>query len=128
MGHQGPYRDPTLRMIRWGTCYRHDPNATLPEGFLYEVGDPDEGQETWREGSVLIHNPDAINKLPAEWLGAGVEDRMENGQVVTTFRDIFAPFVSTTLNFDSTTPAEVIQREADRITAILIATFGETSR
>jgi hypothetical protein len=127
MGHQGPYRDPMLRMLRWGSCFRHDPNATLPEGFLYEVGNPDAGHETWREGTVLIHNPCAIYKLPAGWLGAGVEDHMENGQVVSTFREPFAPLSSTTMNFDSTIPAEVIQKEADRITAILIATFGEPS-
>lgn len=34
MGHQGSYHDPALRMVRWGSCFRHDPNSTLPEGIL----------------------------------------------------------------------------------------------
>jgi hypothetical protein len=99
----------------------------MPRGFLYEVGEPDEGLETWREGAVLIHNPHAINKLPAEWLGAGVDERLENGQVVSTFREHFAPFFSTTLNFDSAAPPEMIQKEADQLVAILSATFAEPS-
>jgi hypothetical protein len=124
MGHQGQYHDPAVRMIRWGTCFRPDPNATLPEGFLYEVGAE---QETWREGTVLIHNPGAINKVPSGWLGAAVEDQIENGQVVSTFREPFVPFSSLTLNFDSTVPEEVIHQEAARITAILEKFCGQLS-
>ncbi len=51
MGHQGPYRDPDLKMFRMGTCYRHDPNASQAAPFIYEVGDP-EAVETWWEGTV----------------------------------------------------------------------------
>jgi hypothetical protein len=128
MGHQGSYHDPALRMIRWGSCFRHDPNATLPEGFLHEVGDPEAGLETWREGTVLIHNPFAIHKLPPEWFGAAVEDHMEKGQVVSTFREPFLPYGSLTENFDSTVPAEVINKQAARITAMLKSLFGEPSQ
>jgi hypothetical protein len=128
MGHQGSYHDPALRMVRWGSCFRHDPNATLPEGFLHEVGDRRIGLETWREGTVLIHNPNATHKLPSEWFGAAVEDRMEKGQVVSTFWESFVPFSSITVNFDCTVPEEVSNKEATRIIAILRSMSGAPSQ
>lgn len=70
MGQEGAFRSNAVRMIRYGTCYRHDPNAALPAPFVYEVGDG-EWQETWREGTTLIHNPAALHPVPAGLLGAG---------------------------------------------------------
>jgi hypothetical protein len=123
MGQQGAFRSPGLRMLRWGTCHRHDPNATIPAPFLMEVGDPDEGQETWREGTVLIRNPNALHPLPPEWLGAGAEDDLDDGQVVTTFSEPFLPFFSITENFDSTVPDTAVRARARDIEASLIETF-----
>lgn len=95
---------------------------------MYEVGNPEIGFETWREGTVLIHNPYAIHKLPPEWFGAAVEERMESGQVVSTFQEDFVPYNSITLNFDSTCPEEMIYKEATRINVILRSMFGESSQ
>ncbi|WP_197383897.1 hypothetical protein [Ralstonia pseudosolanacearum] len=72
MGQQGKHFNEHVRMVRWGTCYRHDPNAALPAGFVYEVGAPEEGLETWREGTVLFPNPNALHPLPSEWFGAAL--------------------------------------------------------
>src|SRR5260370_38544040 len=74
MGHQGPYHSDAVRMIRWGTSYRPDPNSAWPEMFLYEVGDPSQGLESWREGTVLFLNPRAKHPLPRGWLGASAEE------------------------------------------------------
>ena len=95
MGHQGPYRNPDLKVLRMGTCFRHDPNATKPDSFLYEVGDPDL-IETWRQGTVLIKNPKALNPLPDEWLGAGIEEDLIDGKSVMTWREPFIPYASLT--------------------------------
>jgi len=97
MGHQGPYRDPELKVLRFGTRYRHDPNATLPAPFMYEVGDP-EAMETWRQGTVLIKNPKALYPLPDEWLGAGIEEDLIDGKIVTTWckHEPFIPYGSIT--------------------------------
>lgn len=123
MGQQGNFRDPRLRMIRFGTCHRHDPDAVLPEPFMMEVGDPDEGLETWREGTLFIHNPNAKHPLPPEWLGAGAEDVLENGQVVTTFTESFLPFFSFTQNFGPDFPAPLVSAHAAHIWAGLTATY-----
>jgi hypothetical protein len=74
MGHQGAYHRHAVRMIRWGTSYRFDPNSAWPEMFLYEVGDPSQGLESWREGTVLFLNPRAKHPVPRGWLGASAEE------------------------------------------------------
>ena len=100
IGHQGAYRSDAVRMVRYGTCLDLDPNATCPQPFAFEVGDPDVPPEPWRDGSVLIHNPGARLPLPPEWLGAGAEEDLgPNGTVVTTWRDPFQPFASHTAMF-----------------------------
>jgi len=123
MGLESGLGEGAVRMLRHGTCFRHDSNATLPEAFIYEVGDPAEGRETWREGTVLIHNPHAVHPLPAEWLGAGAEEDMVNGKTVTTFAESFLPYWSLTMNFPGRTPTWIMQKEADRIFRELSAQF-----
>lgn len=95
MGHQGPYRLPALQVLRFGTCYMHDPNSSMPAPFMYEVGDP-EFIESWRQGTVLIKNPKALHPLPDEWLGAGLEEELIDGNTVTTWREPFIPYSSMT--------------------------------
>lgn len=128
MGHEGAFSSRNVRMLRHGTCYRPDPNAVLPEPFLYEVGDPEEGRETWREGTMLIRNPWADRPLPEEWFGAGAEEDLVDGRVVTTFRESFLPYWSITIPFPSETHASIIQEHADSIAAALSAQFPPTVR
>ena len=97
MGQEGKHRSGVVRMLRYGTCYQHDPNAALPNGFVYEVGDLSNGRETWREGTTLIRNPRALRPLPEEWLGAAVEEDAAEGKVVSTFRESFVPYWSETI-------------------------------
>lgn len=102
MGQQGRYKTEGVRMLRWGLCYRHDPNATMPAPFCYEVGAPDRAPETWTEGTVLIHNPHALHPLPNEWLGAAVEESLVDGAIITTFSERFLPYTSMTQIFEVT--------------------------
>jgi hypothetical protein len=113
MGHQGRYHSEKVRMIRWGTCYRHDPNATSPEMFLYEVGDPSQGLESWREGTVLVHNPRARHPVPRAWLGTSIEQYLEDGRIVSDFVESFHPYGSTTVNFPGNTPTAFLQARMD---------------
>lgn len=118
MGHQGKYHDPALRIFRYGTCYRWDPNATLPEPFVYEVGDK-EAVESWRQGTVLIKNPNAIHPLPDEWFGASAEEYLEEGQVNTIFAERLHPYMSLTEIFKSSIPNALIEYKIRSITASL---------
>jgi hypothetical protein len=123
MGHQGAYRSPEVRMLRHGACYRHDQNATLPDAFVYEVGDPEQGLESWREGTVLIRNPNALHPLAREWLGASAEDELVDGKAITTFAEPFHPYWSLTTKFKGDTPNRIIQGEANRLIKILLKQF-----
>ena len=106
-------------MIRYGICYRDDPNSALPAPFVYEVGDG-EWQETWREGTTLIHNPNALHPVPAGLLGAGAEERLEGGRIVSTIADPFHPYGSLTMNFPGHTSTRNLQKVANRLSAQLL--------
>jgi hypothetical protein len=118
MGQEGELHSDGVRMIRYGTCYRDDPNSALPAPFLYEVGDG-EGRETWREGTTLIHNPNAEHPVPAGLLGAGAEERLENGRIVAHIAEPFHPYGSVTLNFPGDIPTIKLQKIADQLNAKL---------
>lgn len=96
MGQEGGYRSAKVRMVRSGVRYRHNPDAAWPAPFAYEVGDSAFGRETWRQGTVLIHNPNALNPLPDEWLASAIDERVIDGKVVARFSEPFAPFRSIT--------------------------------
>lgn len=123
MGHEGKHRAPGVRMLRFGTCYRYDPDAALPIPFVYEVGAPDAWPETWRQGTVLIRNPRALHPLPAGWFGAGVEEDLVEGKSVATFFEEFHPYCSMTKMFSGNPPTHLIQREANRIAQALAEVF-----
>jgi hypothetical protein len=95
MGHQGDHHDPALRIFRYGTRYRWDPKATLPEPFVYEVGD-EEAVESRRQGTVLIKNSNALHPLPDEWFGASAEEDLVEGQIIPIFAEPFHPYMSLT--------------------------------
>lgn len=107
IGQQGCHKSEAVRMVRYGTCLDPDPNATMPDQFAYEVGDPEAGPEPWRDGAVFIHNPDARQRLPQGWIGASAEESLgENGTIVLDCSDPVQIFESQTIMFDGRTPDE----------------------
>ena len=114
MGFQGKYGTPSLRMLRWGLKYRHDPNASLPEPFVYEVGNPTEGLETWSEGTVYFHNPNALHPLPIGWLGASDDECLVDGRVESAMKGEFHPYMSNMAIFAGDIANSDLQKFADR--------------
>ena len=92
MGYQQGLASAGLRMIRFGSRYVMDPNASEPATFTYEVGSRYEG---WAEGMVVIHNPTAVRPLPLEVLPEALQHELIDGRVVSTVPS-FAPFNSLT--------------------------------
>jgi hypothetical protein len=123
MGHQDPTtRSRYVRMFRAGAAYRHDENSSVPDVFLYEVGDP-ERVETWPEGTVLIHNPRALYPVPPGWLGSGIETRLQSdGQVIATFHgDGFLPYWSETHLIPLSVSQKLINRHLRKVFEALMA-------
>ena len=69
MGKLKGYCNPDQRMYRYGLCYNHDPNATTPLPFQYEVG-VNGPEEKWAQGLSMFHNPNALHPIdPAQFPG-----------------------------------------------------------
>ena len=125
IGQEGTRRSNAVRMIRYGSCYRHDPNSDKPSGFVYEVGDG-ETTEKWNEGTVVIHNPHALHPLPPALMGASAEEKLEDGKIVTTFFcEGFHPYSSMTLTYPGNTPTAILEKIANKITGELLKLFPE---
>ena len=87
-----------VKMIRVGFCYDHDPNASEPFSFSYDVaerpnawGEP----ESWGEGVSIFHNPNALHPVEESLFPEIAHHRFEDGQVTATIPR-FHPFISQT--------------------------------
>lgn len=60
MGKQAGLGSEIPTLIRVGTFYNHEPNADKPNFITYQVNE--DSNETWSEGTVVFHNPNA--KIP----------------------------------------------------------------
>ena len=61
MGKQAGLGSKTSRIFRMGSCHNHEPNATEPKIFHYEV--TEKCREEWNEGAALFHNPNATYQI-----------------------------------------------------------------
>jgi hypothetical protein len=96
MGIQAGFKQENIRAIRFGFSHKHDPNASKPDFFQYEVDES--SQETWKEGLNLYHNPRAKFPLDPE-LFPGIAHHFleESGNVVSYLPD-FHPYSSISLH------------------------------
>ena len=95
IGRQAGFYDPSIMMIREGTYYNHEPNASKPKQFKYEVNEKCE--ETWGEGLSLFHNPNALLPVSEDLFPSIAHHRLVDGLVESYLPD-FHPFESTTLH------------------------------
>lgn len=101
MGRQAGYKHPEVRMIRVGACHNHDPNASLPKPFQYEVDET--SNETWAEGLSMFHNPRAAHPVPEELFPSIAHHKFRDGQIASVLPE-FHPYGSFTLNLRSARP------------------------
>ena len=97
MALEGPYPDPDVTAIRVGTAYNPDPEAYTGREFLYVVGARPQ-LETWGEGCVLFHNPNAAHPLPMDLLAnVNNAEMTADGRYVVHYTEGLSPFQSMTL-------------------------------
>ncbi|RQR37094.1 hypothetical protein DIE23_06565 [Burkholderia sp. Bp9143] len=87
------------RMFRMGACHHHDPDATEPIFFHFEVL-PGKVSETWAEGLSLFHNPNAVVPISNDMFPGIAHHRYRDGQ----FRSLvpeFHPYASMTMHFST---------------------------
>ena len=97
MGHQGPFHNPRITLLRFGECVNHDPNAVKPFRFYYQVGDPD-WMEWWGQGLEMFHNPNAQFPIDHSLFPDIAHHRLKDGLIFTEGPP-FQPFNSVTFNF-----------------------------
>lgn len=84
IGYVAGFGSREVRMTRSGTAVDHDPNATEPLQFTFDVADP-QYQETWSEGLDVFHNPNALVPLQPEHFSLAAHHFLQpDGQVKTT--------------------------------------------
>lgn len=82
MGKLAGFGDPSIRVLYGGNCHKHDPNAALPDQFLFEIDQ--DYEETWGEGISIFHNPRALRPLSRDVFPSVAHHYMqEDGQLVS---------------------------------------------
>ncbi|MDB5038094.1 MAG: hypothetical protein JWQ35_1622 [Bacteriovoracaceae bacterium] len=97
MGYLAKQGIKDIIMIRFGTCYRPNPNASEPLGFLYQVGDPN-FQEDWSQGLSLFHNPNCKLPISNEVFSGILQDRWNGKEFIAEIPG-FHVLASKTLTF-----------------------------
>lgn len=118
MGYSGDYRNPRIRLIRQGTCYNPDPDATTPMSFSYDVGDP-RYPEWWGQGLEMFHNPGAMHPVDRRLFPGIAHHRLERGNIYTEAPE-FQPLASFTLNIS-------VERDPRLIDAFVKPLSGHTT-
>ncbi|WP_146124049.1 hypothetical protein [Burkholderia multivorans] len=96
----------------------------MPAPFVYEVDAPGEHVETWGEGTVLIHNPNAAHPLPQAWLGTSIEQTISERRVATVALERFLPYMSMTNILVNTSRGDV-RKQAEAIFRMLWASNSQ---
>jgi hypothetical protein len=94
MAYLAGFGSRSVKMISFGLCYDHDPNAAVPRKFVFEVNDP-KYSENWAQGANVYHNAGAIHQLDSSFLPDAAHHWFEEGIFRSVVPD-FHPFQSQT--------------------------------
>lgn len=87
MGKIAGFGDPVVKMIYSGMKHRMDPNASVPDTFIFKVDEKYE--ESWGHGVSIFHNPRALIALDPDVFPTATHHHMqEDGQIVSYFKEI----------------------------------------
>lgn len=107
MGFQQGFGNDHFEVIRRGFSYTPDPDAKDATFFSYCLSQPPL-VESWGQGVVVNHNPNALFPLPKDFFPGAVQAYIEDGQYKADITD-WHPFVSQTisLHFEKARPAPI---------------------
>lgn len=80
MGYQHGIGADNYDVSRFGYCYNPNPDAKDPTYFSYSLAEPPL-VESWGQGLVIFHNPNALNPLPRNFFAEAVQMYVEEGEV-----------------------------------------------
>ena len=79
MGYQQGFGNEHFDVFREGYCYNPDPDAMDPTYFEYNLAEPPL-VESWGQGLVVNHNPNALSPLPRGYFPETLEGYIEDGE------------------------------------------------
>lgn len=96
MGKQVGFGNEKSKLIRMGSFHDHTPNADKPKVIVYEV--TENSNETWSEGAIIYHNPNAKIPLdPNVFEDTVAQCFFQDGKLLSFFPEIF-PYNNMTQN------------------------------
>ncbi len=96
IGKQAGLGSEKVNLVRRGTCYNHEPNATEPNIFEYLVGE--NCGETWSEGVIIYHNPNANNPINPDLFDDRVAQCYFRDKIIYSDMPEVFPYSNTTQN------------------------------
>lgn len=78
MGYQHGIGCDVISMTRMGYCWNPRPDVMDPTFFSYNLDDPP-FVETWGQGLVVLHNPNALKPLPKNFFVDAVQSHFQGG-------------------------------------------------
>jgi len=97
MGYQAGYHRGNIKIFRRGTCFNPDPNSATPDQFAYDLDFPP-CEESWGQGLVVFHNPNAVRPLPRHFFKNAAAHFIEDGRLCPDVpQSALIPFASITI-------------------------------
>lgn len=96
MGKQAGLGSDKLTLIRMGNYYNHAPNAATPHTITYQVDE--NSPETWSEGVIVYHNPNAKKPLYPEMFDERVAQCFFKDEFIHCVMPELFPYNSITQN------------------------------
>jgi len=100
MGKQAGLGSDKLNLVRMGNYYNHDPNAAVPNTITYPVNE--NSPETWSEGVIIFHNPNAKQPLDPEMFDERVAQCFYKDEFIHSVMPELFPYNSITHNMVTT--------------------------
>lgn len=95
MGYQEEYYSDFIKIIRGGTKYNPDPNASIPLNFSYDLDKP-LIKETWGQDMVVFYNPNAKIPLPKDFFADAAQTYIQDNIICSDINPTFHVYSSKT--------------------------------
>lgn len=94
IGKLAGYGNSEVKFVRMGICHDHNPNASSPKRFSFDV-ETGSYDELWGEGLAMFHNPNALHPVDINLFPSIAHHQLKDGNIVSYLPD-FHPYSSIT--------------------------------
>lgn len=104
MGFLAGHQRGDVVIVRKGTCWNSDPNASTPLEFSYDIREQ-RTIEPWGEGLEVFHNPNALVPLSRKFFRHAADSVLTEAKTMDSLVPDFHPYMSMSMCFhDASVP------------------------